>query len=72
MGKYFGQNTAFWEAVSYGGNAPNYLESNHLGLNFDSTLNSPVTLDKSLDPLDPSSKNRNINNTFLIGLMTSV
>lgn len=72
MGGFFGQNTAFVEAESYGGDAPDHLQSNHLGLNFDSTLNSPVTLDKSLDPLDPSSKNGNINNIFLIGLMTSV
>lgn len=48
---------ASWEAGWSGGKVADHPESNHLGLNFDSTLHSPVTLDKSFDPLRFSSKN---------------
>ena len=39
-----------WEAVWYGGKTADHLKSNDLDLNFDSTLNSSVTLNKSFDP----------------------
>lgn len=46
LGEYLGKTqAASWEAVWYDSKT-----ADHLGLSFDSTLNSPMTLNKSFDP----------------------